>query len=62
LPNDAVIRPRLARLEGFFGAPIFPFWLHLLVPAVLMYFLYTPLLGNFVDFAKTKISVVRRPG
>ena len=54
--------PEIAASRRPFDATIFPFWLHLLVPAVLTYLLYAPVLGNYLDFAKMKILLVRRPG
>jgi hypothetical protein len=49
--------PEIAATNMPLDATIFPFWLHLLVPAVLTYHLYAPFLGNCVDFAKMKISL-----
>jgi hypothetical protein len=49
--------PEIAATSNSEHATIFPFWLHLLVPAVLTYRRYAPFLGSFVDFAKMKISL-----
>ena len=62
MSNVAVMRPRGEPQEGLPNTSVFPFWLHLLVPTLLMYHLCTQLCGIRAGFTKTKIAAVKKSG